>query len=152
MLSFNNTFPDACVVTWPVTSTPQLACIAGSPRRFPWNVCLGVILDFGRGETKKEQKSDEAVGSRRGFAKETPFHCKISPAPLPFITNLGRLPWGTQATVYPLLRGSQRGTRMCFLFFPFCVGVSGFWMPDTCYNIRFHGYSPIFLEFFKANP
>ena len=29
-----------------------------SPRRFRWNLCLGAILDFGRGETEKERKSD----------------------------------------------------------------------------------------------
>ena len=29
-----------------------------SPRRFRWNLCLGAILDFGRGETEKGRKSD----------------------------------------------------------------------------------------------
>ena len=29
-----------------------------SPRRFRWNLCLGALLNFGRGETEKGRKSD----------------------------------------------------------------------------------------------
>ena len=45
----------------------DVSCVAGDPRRFlgfRWNVCLGAILDFGRGETEKERKSDG--GERSG--------------------------------------------------------------------------------------
>ena len=53
-----------------------------SPRsRFQWNACLDAILDFGRGETDKEWKSDDEEWSGRDFANI--FRCKISPCSLP---------------------------------------------------------------------
>ena len=60
----------------------SLAYVAGSPRRFRWNVCLGTILDFGRGETEQERKSDVGEGSWGRFYNISV--AKSSPLPSPW--------------------------------------------------------------------
>lgn len=56
-----------------------IACVAGGPLGFRWNVCLGAILDFGRGETEKEEKKNYK-GERSGgdFAPVLPYYPKLT--------------------------------------------------------------------------
>ena len=71
-----------------------VACVAGGPRRFQWDVWLGAILDFGKVGTEKDWKSDEGRGAGGDFGRdrktERPFHCKIVPVPLLFTVTVGR--------------------------------------------------------------
>ena len=81
-----------------------LACVADGPRRFRRNVCLGAILNFGRGETEKERKSDKGEGSGGD-----------SPAPLTFVTTLLKsTPLGHHGAIK---KNRLRLTIKVFLFF-----------------------------------
>ena len=93
-----------------VNALHSLACVAGGPRRFRWNVCLGAILDFGRGETEKEWKSDEGEGSGVRFCNLSV--AKSTPLPSPWsrlyvdhqLCRLYTVPHGTYLSPRPTAR------------------------------------------------